>query len=204
LLGFDVPPETQYAPHPPPPRAQPVRPPRADATDEESSAVDRLCAWEPGYRLARGFLQFPHWLVHGEILALLERAARGLTAVFLVLLRYAAMESRFIYASKARLCAECGLGEDTTLDRYLAILIDGKQWAGRDRRQWTLPPLLEVVPGSTVRWRFQPDGLAALWKIADETLRKRQAREEAAKRAQQKAGRQTAAMRWRTGTDESR
>ena len=135
---------------------------------------------------ATGFVRLPVYLVHGEILGLLERVCRGLAVVFVTCLVFADRRDRLISASQATLCRACGIADPRTLAVRLRLLQRGQKAS--------LPPLLRKVPGQGIQ--FRQDGLQALVTRAHQTLKAREEKLAAIRKAQSAGGKRGMASRW--------
>jgi hypothetical protein len=159
------------------------------AAAQSLSPVTFLLECMPRTGLASGFLRVPLFLLHGEILGWLERIHRGLATVFLVCLRYADRQDHLISASQATLSRECGIADPRTLAARLHLLQRGQKAAG-------LPPLLRKLPGKGIRYEFRQDGLQALVGLAQRSLKAREEKLAAIRRAQSAGGKRGMASRW--------
>jgi hypothetical protein len=153
------------------------------------SPIQFLITRAPTHGSAVGFVRVPAYLLHGEVLAMLERTCPGLSALVLVLLRYADRREHVVRPSKKTLCRECGLGDHRTLDRRLAVLCTGNKRTG-------LPPVLRKWPGTEGNYMFREEGLATLAAYAQQNLTRQQEKYAAIRRAQGLGGRKGMASRW--------
>ncbi len=158
----------------------------------EGSTVEVLLRQSPSSGQAAGFTRIPNWLLHGGIVARLERLAPGTTALVIVLLRYAERRDHEIRASKATLCRLTGIRKPETLDRRFWLLT-------RTNKAVALPALLRKLPGTGVHYAFRQDGLAALGVLARQTLEREERRLAAIRRAQGTGGQKGMQTRWGSG-----
>ncbi len=173
----------------PQPRAK-----RQPAPIVEDSTVEALLALGSTSGEGAGFTRIPNLLIHGEVVARMERLAAGLGWLLVVLLRYAERKHHEIRASKATLCRLTGIRKPETLDRWLRLLTRTNKAVG-------LPALLRKLPGTGVHYAFRQDGLAALGVLARQTLEREERRLAAIRKAQSRGGQTGMQTRW--GSDKS-
>ena len=138
---------------------------------------------------AAGFLRLPAFVVHAGLLGWLESVSRGLAVLFLVCLTFAARRDHLISASQTTLLNACGIADPRTLATRLRLLQRGHKASG-------LPPLLRKLPGKGIRYEFRQDGLQALVGLAQRSLKAREEKLAAIRRAQSAGGKRGMASRW--------